>query len=107
MSDTMQFWWCGWEVPYAVPDTSMVLTWPRCMLAWHTGDGLDYATWVGLVWAESAERAMEIVRGCYTDHRRAIRTRWTPQASGQDWTGGDRFNLTPAQVAALKVGGAA
>jgi len=87
----LRLWWCGWNVPFNIPPEDMLEDWPYDMQGWHTGEGNDYSTWTGAVWAETDSAATETVLSCYGASSDQITLRWPPRLQDDDFTPGDRF----------------
>lgn len=84
-------WWCGWSVPDSVPEDHMLERWPETMTGWRTGEGDDYSTWAGAVWARDKAEARATVLRCYGKSAKKISWRFEPEARPDDFTPSDRF----------------
>lgn len=85
----MDLWWCGWNVPDAVPNEHMVERWPEGMKGWRTGYGDDYTTWVAVVMANTEEEAWNTILSCYGESAGEISERFGCQTIDPTKVGGD------------------
>lgn len=81
----MKTYWCGWEVPFGVPDEHIVARWPEGMRGWISGESCTRVIWVGRIDAESADKAWSIVLGCYGESADKIEQRWEPKPNELGW----------------------
>ncbi len=90
--------WCGWEVPDGLPLEDFAESWPDDMRGWCSGYGEDHQTYVGMVFAEDADAARDLVLSCYGRHAAQIGERWEPHEAGPEapsesgrWLGEDEW----------------
>jgi hypothetical protein len=101
MSDEKQFFWCGWNVPFAAAEHGGGV-FPSNMTGWCTGEGGDYETWVGAVWATDAGAAMQTVYSYYGEAANLLSPRWDADPRGTVLKLSDRFGTTPEEFECLK-----
>lgn len=84
--------WCGWEVPNMVPGKDMLAAWPDDMRGWRSGYSGDCETFVGVVFADDADAAHELVLSCYGKSAGAsMRNSTNPPGHNGRWLGEDEW----------------